>query len=273
MKQEIFDSTPTYHLPPEIVTLVGNLPFSENTVGMSDSHVLIYPDSVLKIEPVNPTSVREAQMLSWLDDRLPAPRVRCCVTENGIQYLLMTRLNGKIACDRDYLSAPRRLAGLLAEALETVWSLDVSGCPHTTTLDDRLAFDRRVLENGDEAALCAPIAYRGHRFPDAYRLYEWLLANRPTEHPAFSHGDFCLPNVFFSGDTLSGFLDLGQAGISDRAYDLALCLRSLWYNLAGVYGGAASPDAETDALLLFDALGIRPDFDVLDYYNLLDLIG
>lgn len=259
--------------PEEILRFTEGLPFSEDTVGCSDSHVYLYPEMVLKVEHLHETSANEAQMLRWLDGRLPAPRILAHTVQNGTQYLLMTRIKGHMACSSEYLSNPKRLAALLADALHTLWQLDTADCPHTTTLSDRLAFDEAILHSGDKTALAKPISYRNHTFSSSYALYDWLKQNQPEETPVFSHGDFCLPNVFFSQDVLTGFLDLGQAGISDKNYDLALCYRSLWYNLAGIYGGTVYPDAEKNACLLFEALGIKPDFDILDYYILLDMIG
>ncbi len=263
------------YLPGEIAAHVAGLPFSEDQTGMSDSRVLLYPDAVLKIENVNPTSTREKEMLLWLEGAscLRVPRIIACTEETGLQYLLMTKLSGVMACDASYLSTPVRLAESLAAALDSVRQVPWTHCPHRTTLDDRLAFDRHMLEIGNEAQLSAPVSYRGRTFPSSFALFEWLCANRPTEKTSFTHGDFCLPNVFFDETGVPGFLDLGQAGISDANYDLALCFRSLWYNYMGAWGGPSYPNPEKNAMLIFDALGIRPDFDVLDYYILLDMIG
>ncbi len=261
------------YLPGEIAAYVGGLPFSEDQTGMSDSRVLLYENAVLKIEHCNPTAENEARMLSFLRGTLRVPRILACVTEEDTQYLLMSRLDGVMACDPAYLSTPKRLAESLAAALTAVHAVKTDGCPKITTLDDRLAYDRALLENGDQALLSAPVSYHGRTFPSHYALYLWLDENRPPVCPVFTHGDFCLPNVFFDEEGTPGFLDLGQAGISARDYDLALCYRSLLYNYRGAWGGPVYPDAEKNALLLFDALGIRPDFDVLDYYVLLDMIG
>ncbi|MGN0355627.1 MAG: phosphotransferase [Muricoprocola sp.] len=31
-----------------------------------------------------------------------------------------------------------------------------------------------------------------------------------------SHGDFCLPNVFFKDGRVEGFIDLGDTGVGDK---------------------------------------------------------
>ena len=82
------------------------------------------------------------------------------------------------------------------------------------------------------------------------------------------HGDFCLPNIFFQGDCLSGMIDLGRAGLADRWQDIALCYRSLKHNYSGKYGGKVYDNYNPD--LFFDALGVEPDWEKLKYYILLD---
>ena len=79
-----------------------------------------------------------------------------------------------------------------------------------------------------------------------------------------SHGDFCLPNVFVESQQLSGLIDLGRTGVADRWQDIALCWRSLKHNYSGKVYENFDPDC------LFDALGIVPDREKLNYYILLD---
>lgn len=94
------------------------------------------------------------------------------------------------------------------------------------------------------------------------------MDNRPDEDLVFSHGYFCLPNIFLKDDKVSGFIDLGNMGIADRYQDIALCYRSLNNNLAGAYGGKVY--GKIDDNLLFDCLGITPDYEKIRYYILLD---
>ena len=43
--------------------------------------------------------------------------------------------------------------------------------------------------------------------------------------------DFCLPNIFFENDNLTGVIDLGRSGIGNRYNDISLCYRSITHNL------------------------------------------
>jgi kanamycin kinase/aminoglycoside 3'-phosphotransferase-3 len=94
-------------------------------------------------------------------------------------------------------------------------------------------------------------------------LLEWLNNNKPEEELVLSHGDFCLPNIFIDGKTVTGFIDIGRGGISDKWQDIALCVRSLNYNLRHT-------DQQKYINLLFTYLGIQLDEAKIRYYILLD---
>ena len=121
-----------------------------------------------------------------------------------------------------------------------------------------------------ESGLCEPdeAVLSAHGFDSPASLLSWLETHRPKEHAVFTHGDCCLPNLFFDGGGCAFFLDLGRAGIADAYTDIALCLRSLRQNLAGVYDGKVRRTVSEDTF--FDALGLRPDAEKLRYYTLLD---
>lgn len=83
-----------------------------------------------------------------------------------------------------------------------------------------------------------------------------------------SHGDFCLPNVFVNDAGLTGLIDLGKSGTADKCQDIALCYRSLSNNYSGAYDGIKYPGFQDE--MLFDALEISPDRELIRYYILLD---
>lgn len=99
-----------------------------------------------------------------------------------------------------------------------------------------------------------------------------ILMTLPEEDPVFSHGDYCLPNLFLKEGKVSGYMDLGRSGIADRYQDIALCYRSLKHNYSGRYGGKVytqlNPDFRPESL--FEELGIEPDWEKIRYYILLD---
>jgi kanamycin kinase/aminoglycoside 3'-phosphotransferase-3 len=76
-------------------------------------------------------------------------------------------------------------------------------------------------------------------------------------------GRYCLPNVFIDGNAMTGFIDVGRGGIEDKWQDVALCVRSLGYNLRHT-------DKQKYVDLLFSHLGLQPNEEKICYYILLD---
>ena len=256
-------------LPRGLQAMLAGQPYSLDSTGMSGASIALYEDKVLKIQPVSRETRTEAAMLRWLEGRLPAPRCLYRTEENGVQYLLMTRLRGEMACAPSLLEDPAALVSSLAEALRRLWETPIAGCPAVWMLDEKLAAAREAVERGAvDMDNVEPETFGPGGFSGPSALLEWLCGHRPPEEPVLSHGDFCLPNLFFENGRLSGYLDLGRMGVADRWQDIALCYRSLRHNYDGTYSGA--PRRDFDPNSLFAALGIEPDWDKIRYYLLLD---
>ena len=101
-----------------------------------------------------------------------------------------------------------------------------------------------------------------------FDLYNYLDHNRPVEDLVFSHGDFYLPNIFISGCDITGFLDLGNGGISDRWQDIALCVRTLRSRHMR-FANRGEDEYQRYKSLLFKELGIEPDEEKIRYFILL----
>ena len=255
-------------IPDRIRHLLQGQPYTLDGTGRSGSQVLLFPELVLKISKPSVLTPGMVRVMRWLEGRLPAPRVIHFETDGEKEYLLMTRISGKMACDPAYLAQPEQLLSLLAEALHMLWQTDWTGCPQRRSLDDELRHARYSLENGlVDFSRCEPETFGPGGFKSPEALLFWLESNKPPLEHAFSHGDCCLPNIFFSGNKVSGFIDLGDAGIADKWRDLSLCFRSLKHNTDGTYG-CAIRDFKPERL--FDYLGVTPDWDKMRYYLLLD---
>lgn len=255
-------------LPPEIEKIVNGLPYTENSVGMSGAAVRMYEDMVLKIQPSAPWTEREAVMLRWLSGKVPAPEVIACVKQDGKEYLLMSRIKGKMACDEAFLDKPELLIERLAEAMRMLWNTDASDCPALRDQETELAEAKIRVEQGlVDTNNVEPTTFGPGGFKNPEALLYWLERNRPSYEPVLSHGDFCLPNIFLTETGIGGFIDLGDAGVGDRWRDIALCHRSLRHNMDGKY---ASRVRQADSDRLFDALELKPDPEKLRWYLLLD---
>ena len=256
-------------LPEKIRELTDGKPYTVDELGKSGNQVLIFEDMVLKMEKRSDYVEKQVRIMQWLEGKLPAPKVLAFEIQEDRSYLLMSRVMGEVACAEYYLEHPNVLLKALAEALKMCWALDISDCPNIRDLDAELAEGRYRVENGlvdmDNAE---PTTFGEGGFESPEHLLEWLEENRPEPELVFSHGDFCLPNVLLVDGKVSGFIDLGDAGVGDKWRDIALCYRSLKHNFDGTFGGKVYEDFNPD--LLFEALGLEPDREKWNYYILLD---
>ncbi|MCI8623843.1 MAG: aminoglycoside 3'-phosphotransferase [Provencibacterium sp.] len=259
------------NIPERIRQLTAGRPFTADTVGMSGAQILCFEDRVLKLEAISDESDHEREMLAWLEGKLPVPKILCAESRDGQNFLLMSRMEGETACSPRMLDDPGTLVKRLAEALRALWLLDTAGCPNPaySTLDHKL----RLAERRVSAHLCTledaePETYGEEGFSSPEELLDWLKAHRPQENLVFSHGDFCLPNIFLFPQGGSGFIDLGRSGLADAYQDIALCYRSLKHNFGGKHGGKAHPGFSPERL--FEELELSPDWEKIRYYTLLD---
>lgn len=251
--------------PPAIEALTKGQPYTMDTIGMSGACILLYPDRVLKIQPQSAESDREIATMSWLARRLPAPEILHTETVDGTSYLLMSRLPGVMSCDKAVMENPKEAVSMLAQGLQLLWQVDVSGCPAPNVLSDKLRWAEYAVRHGlCDTENAEPDTYGPEGFSSPAELLSWLKENRPKETSVFSHGDYCLPNVFVQNGKISGFLDLGRSGVSDPYQDIALCYRSLLHNYQEF------PHSDFRPEMLFAALNLEPDWEKLRYYILLD---
>ena len=243
-------------LPNKMKSWIENKPFVEDDIGMSGNQVLIFDDVVLKIENHSERMEKQVQIMRWLEGKLPVPKVIEYEELNGKSYLLMSRIEGEMSCDTYYLERPEVLLQALANGLRMFWNMEIQECPQIRDLDTVLTEARIRVENG-----LADVE-------NPKQLLEWLECNKPDFEPVFSHGDFCLPNVFLKNGQITGFIDLDKAGVCDKWNDIAICYRSLKHNFDGMYGGKVYEDFDPEQL--FDVLGIEPDWEKIKYFLLLD---
>lgn len=231
-------------LPDKIRQKIGDRAYQIDDIGKSDSLVICFDDMILKINEADQEAKNESSMLKWLRGRLPVPQVLCLEEQDGKQYLLMSRAEGEMACAEQYMREPQKLAKMLAEGLQAMWRVDISDIPSECgTLDKKLEYAKlRVKKHLCDMQDVEEGTYGEGGFENPEALLQWLLENRPREELVFSHGDCCLPNVFFKDGKLSGLIDLGRSGVMDRYQDIALCYRSLKHNYEGKYSPEESKD-------------------------------
>ena len=256
-------------LPGSIKKELKNLTYEVDGIGMSGSGIFLFSDKVLKVQDDSEEAASEVQAMQWLAERLSVPKVIAHEQEEGKSYLLMTRVAGRMACDKYYMRNPEKLTELLAQALQELWRVDISTCPLDWRLGRKLEAARFYVENNlVDTENVEPETFGPDGFKDPEELLKWLITHRPTEELALSHGDFCLPNIYINDGDKFSFIDLGRTGIADKWQDIALGYRSLKHNYTGKYSSEAYPDFDPN--MLFEKLGLVPDWEKIRYYILLD---
>jgi kanamycin kinase len=205
-----------------------------------------------------PSLAGEAERMRWASSHLPVPRVMREGTDGKIDWLVTTALPGRDATHPDLLAEPRELARILAHGLRRFHDgASVDECPFDFRVEPALQHVRTRLQAGlidakrdfhEEFAELTPSA--------AVRLLE---TTKPEgEDLVVCHGDYCLPNILIEDGLATGFVDLGELGIADRWWDLAVATWSLTWNLG--------PGFEEMFLAEY---GARYDASRLKFYRLL----
>ncbi|MBR4879671.1 MAG: phosphotransferase, partial [Clostridia bacterium] len=170
-------------LPCEIQKIVGSKPYKTENIGKSGCDVLIFDDMVLKIGPAEGQPMKtQAELMKWLENKLSVPECLYYSVHEDKEYMLMSRMYGKMACDEDNMSDPYKLMDILADALKRLWTVDVSDCPVDMSLDYKLKMAEYNVENNlvdVENAQQGTFGKDGFENPEA--LLAWLKNNRPDE--------------------------------------------------------------------------------------------
>ena len=78
--------------PKEIQELLRDETLQQESIGLSGAGVWMSQDLVLKAEPLSRESANAADMMTWLQGKLPVPQLRCRVVEQDMDFQLMSFL-------------------------------------------------------------------------------------------------------------------------------------------------------------------------------------
>lgn len=251
-------------IPSKIKSYIDHLLYAKDDIGLGNSHVYLFNKEKLVLKIFNDIhqAEHEIKALLWLNQKKAlVPRVIAYEMTHEKVYLLMTMLKGYSAIDPKMIKEhPLDVISGLAEGLKYLWQLPINDCP----LDMRIHHKLAIAKSRIDQDLVDITDWDNHiirnRFHSPMELYQYLLENQKEDDLVFSHGDYCLPNIFINHQKVKGFIDLGLSGIADRHVDIALCLRSLAYNF--------NTDQYNE--LLLKLLDIKIDEEKIDYYLLLD---
>lgn len=226
-------------VPQGLAKFTNGYTWEQITIGQSDAMTFLLKGSInnqyLKIQPNNSIEnlYQEKEKLEWLQGKLSVPEVLYHDTDEVNEYLLITEIKGINASDKSNKANLSLLIEQLALGLKTIHSLSIESCPFNQNLDIKIEEARIRVENGHVDEEDFDEVRKGFK---SRELFDELISKKPiNEDLVFTHGDYCLPNIIIDGGKVSGFIDWGRAGVSDRYQDLALVIRSIYYNFGKEY--------------------------------------
>ncbi len=202
---------------------------------------------------------KEYFMFNYLKDLSLAPEVVYFNYDGKYSTMITKKLEGDMICCDEIFDDMNHVIDLAADAIKILQSIDVSSCPFYNNLDIKLATAKYNIDHGLVTKEDMNEENQ-KRFGSVQKAYEYLVENRVKEEKlCFSHGDLSIPNIFYKDEKITGFVDLGDSGIADMWFDIAILVRSLRRNY------------ETDEAekYLFKKLNIEPNYDSIEYYILL----
>jgi len=204
-----------------------------------------------------PSAKAETERLRWARLHLPVPEILGAGGDEEITWLLTAGLRARDATFEPFRADARKLVRLLGGGLRKFHAIDAESCPFQFRLDDALRVAAERLKAGqiDPARDFHP--EHAHLSP-AEAVAELERTRPDTEDLVVCHGDYCPPNLLSDGTEVVGYVDLGELGVADRWWDLAVATWSVTWNFG--------PGLETHFL---DAYGIEPDEKRIRFYRLL----
>jgi kanamycin kinase len=228
---------------------------------------LTRPDGSVRFAKVDtagefPTLADEAARMRWASAYLPVPAVVALEQTDEETVLITEALPGSDATDpawRDDLAGLVRAFGAGLFAFHSAAGQEQ--CPFRFDLAGALAHvRRRMTARPPDPARWHP-EHRRLRPDEALALLEETAPS--SEDLVVCHGDYCPPNVLLVGGRVTGYVDLGELGVADRWWDIAIGGWSTGWNFGPALEG-----------LFYDSYGIEPDRRRIDFYRLLyDLVS
>ena len=191
----------------------------------------------------------------WAHAFLPVPSVVAFGAENGVEWLVLEALPGadatRVADD------PENVVRALGEGLRRFHEMaPVDECPFDFTLDVALEHVARRVHSGREMH---DDLHEDFKHMTPLEVLDELQRTRPSsEDVVVCHGDYCFPNMLLTDGAVTGYLDLGELGLADRWWDIAVGAWSVTWNV--------DPKWES---VFYQAYGVEPDPARIRYYRLL----
>lgn len=117
------------------------------------------------------------------------------------------------AHDLLWLRTPDRLLNRVADALHTLWRVDVTACPFLRTPKNQLCLAPANVHDGKvDLENVEPETFGPEGFSSPDELQCWLQSYRHNADLVFSYGYLSLPNWMLNPGLPPSFIDLGRSG-------------------------------------------------------------
>lgn len=249
-----------YALSNNIKEFIQNASLEEISIGCSNSQVIkIIKDAKVYFLKIAEKGLltNEYEKLQWLNGKLSVPKVVLYEIANDIEYLITEAVKGKMLCSEYYEKNPETGLKVIKNAFDEIKSIDITDCPFDVSIDYKL----KLAEDNVMKGIVKDMDLKKEtleKFGSVNNLLKYLKENKFYDEQCFSHGDTSLPNIFASGSHYEGLIDVGDCGIADKWFDLAICEKSIIRNYGLEYVAE-----------FYKELNIKPDRTKIDYYLLM----
>ena len=210
------------NLPPEIAHIVGTSQLTDTSGRSGAATYRIDRDRGYYLKIAEPSRLRrEAEMTAYFARYKLSAEVIAYVTADR-DYLVTTDIGGYSGITDTALSDPRRLCRIYGESLRRLHDSRFDDCTTVSTCMG-IAVPENPLPDVQYTA-CVDVT-------DADTAAYLLTLRSQLRTDVMLHGDYCLPNILLDDAGFRGFIDLGEAGLGDRHFDLFWGIWSLGYNL------------------------------------------
>lgn len=225
------------HFPKQLLKIIDNLEYEKNSIGCTNTHVFFIRNfseannAYLKINPVTnfEKMEHEKEIIKWLEGKIPVPKIYYFDKNEKFEFMLMSEIIGHPSFREKSGNDGYARISELARGLKSIHNIDISECPFDERIEKKFKIIKDKIVNNE---IDTNDWEEENQDKSIEELYEKLKDMRRMikEDLVFTHGDYCMPNIIINENKLSGFIDLGRAGISDKYQDIALMTRSMKFN-------------------------------------------
>lgn len=160
--------------------------------------------------------------LKLLKEYIKAPEI-IYYYNNEIEILITTEMKGKMSCDNEYINNnPENTINILCTAIKELQSIELDDNLKNHFLKFDIDKEINIIKSKISSGIINKIPEKDvfNKFKNLDEIIIYLDKNKPEGKLYLSHGDVSMPNVFINDNKLEGFIDIGNAGIRQKWYDI-----------------------------------------------------